>query len=147
MVIGIIGESCTGKSTLAEKLKCLLDAEIYTGKDYLRLAKNESIAKILFQKKLEDAISGPHIIYVISEKEHLPLLPDMAVRVLVTADLDVIKERFAQRMRGNLPAPVATMLENKHGCFDAEKCDVHVVSGRDDLDEVCTSIQHRISSF
>ena len=68
MVIGIIGESCTGKSTLADKLKSLLGAEVYTGKDYLRLAKNEAIAKKLFQNKLKDAISGPHIIYVISER-------------------------------------------------------------------------------
>lgn len=29
MVIGIIGESCAGKSTLADKLKSLLDAEVY----------------------------------------------------------------------------------------------------------------------
>lgn len=79
----------------------------------MRFAKNEAIAKKLFQKKLEDAVSGAHIVYVISEKEHLPLLPDDAFRVLVTADLDVIKERFAQRMRGNLPAPVATMLARK----------------------------------
>lgn len=101
----------------------------------------------LFQKKLEDAVSGAHIVYVISEKEHLPLLPDGAFRVLVTADLDAIKERFAQRMRGNLPAPVATMLERKHGCFDAEKCDVHVVSDRDDLDGVCAAIQNRVNSL
>lgn len=45
MVIGVIGESCTGKSTLADKMKCLLNAEVYTGKNYLRLAKNEAIAK------------------------------------------------------------------------------------------------------
>lgn len=147
MVIGIIGESCTGKSTLADKLKSLLGAEVYTGKDYLRLAKNEAIAKKVFQKKLEDAVSGAHIVYVISEKEHLPLLPDDAFRVLVTADLDVIKERFAQRMRGNLPTPVATMLERKHGCFDAEKCDIHVVSDRDDLDVVCAAIQNRVDSL
>lgn len=147
MVIGIIGESCTGKSTLADKLKSLLGTEVYTGKDYLRLAKNEAIAKELFQKKLEDAVSGTHIVYVISEKEHLPLLPDGAFRVLVTADLDVIKERFAKRMRGNLPVPIATMLERKHGCFDAEKCDIHVVSERDDLDEVCAAIQNRIHSL
>ncbi len=147
MVIGIIGESCTGKSTLADKLKSLLGAEIYTGKDYLRLAKNEAIAKKLFQKKLEDAISGPHIIYVISEKEHLPLLPDRAFRVLITADLNVIKERFAQRMRGNFPAPVATMLARKHGCFDDEKCDIHVVSDQHDLDAVCAAIQSRVNSL
>ena len=144
MVIGIFGESCTGKSTLAEKLKTQLDAEVYTGKDYLRHAKNETMAKMLFQKKLDEAVSGSHIIYVISEREHLPLLPANAIRILATADLAVIKERFAQRMKGNLPAPVAAMLEKKHGCFDAENCDFHVVSGQDDLDEVCTSIQNKV---
>lgn len=140
MVIGIFGESCTGKSTLADRLRPLLDAEVYTGKDYLRLAKNEDIAKRIFQEKLEDAVSGAHVIYVISETEHLSLLPEKAVRVLVTADLETIKERFAQRMRGNLPAPVAAVLERKHGCFDAEKHDIHVISGESDPEEICASI-------
>lgn len=58
------------------------------------------------------------------------------MRILVTADLDMIKSRFAQRMRGNLPAPVATMLEMKHGCFDAEPHDIHVIPGVTDLDDV-----------
>ncbi len=147
MVIGVIGESCTGKSTLADKLKCLLNAEVYTGKDYLRLAKNEAIAKKLFQKKLDEAVSGEHIIYVISEKEHLPLLPEKAFRVLVTADLDIIKERFAKRMRGNLPVPVAVMLERKHGCFDNKTHNIHVVSDQVDLDEVCVSIQNMINAL
>ena len=136
MVIGIFGESCTGKSTLAERIAASLSCEIYTGKDYLRLAKNENIAKVMFQKKLTAAVSGENIIYVISEKEHLPLLPEGTLRILVTADLDTIKSRFAQRMRGNLPAPVATMLEKKHGCFDDVPHDIHVISGETDLDEV-----------
>ena len=136
MVIGIFGESCTGKSTLAEKLAAGLSCEIFTGKDYLRLAKNENIAKMLFQKKLTAAVNGEDLIYVIAEKEHLPLLPEGAVRILVTADLEQIKSRFAQRMRGNLPAPVAAMLEKKHGCFDAEPHDIHVVSGETDLDAI-----------
>ena len=39
MVFGIIGENCSGKSTLAEKIKAELGAEIVTGKDYLRMVK------------------------------------------------------------------------------------------------------------
>lgn len=144
MVIGIIGESCTGKSTLADKLQSLLAAKVYTGKDYLRLAKNEAIAKSLFQKELENSVSGDHIVYVISEKEHLKLLPEAAFRVLMTADLAVIQSRFAQRMAGNLPAPVAAMLERKHGCFDAEQCHIHVISGQDDLNAVCAQIQKMV---
>lgn len=144
MLIAIIGESCTGKSHLADKLKPLLGAEIYTGKDYLRLAKNEGIARKLFQKKLVDSAAGNDLIYVISEEEHLSLLPETALRILVTADLDLIKERFTARMNGVLPAPVAAMLEKKHGCFDDLPHDIHVISGETDLDEVCRKIQRMV---
>lgn len=143
MVIGIFGESCTGKSTLAEKLKQAIPYEVFTGKDYLRLAKNENIAKLMFRKKLAAAVTGENIIYVISEKEHLSLLPEGALRILVTAELELIKARFAERMHGNLPAPVAAMLEKKHGCFDAEPHDIRVVSGETDLDEVVAQINAR----
>ena len=71
------------------------------------------------------------------------MLPEDAVRILVTAELELIKDRFAQRMRGTLPAPVATMLEKKHGCFDAEPHDIHVVSGETDLDTVSMEIAAR----
>lgn len=140
MLIGIFGESCTGKSTLAEKLAQRIDCEVITGKDYLRLARNENIAKVMFQKKLNTAVNGENIIYVISEKEHLALLPEGALRILVTADLDLIKSRFAQRMHGNLPAPVEAMLERKHGCFDNEHHDIKVISGETDLDTVCKMV-------
>ena len=140
MVIAIFGESCTGKSTLAERIADSLNCEIFTGKDWLRLAKNENIAKVMFRKKLASAVSGENIIYVIAEKEHLSLLPEGALRILVTADLELIKSRFAWRMRGELPAPVAAMLEKKHGCFDDVPWDIRVVSGETDLDEVCRQV-------
>lgn len=143
MVIGIFGESCAGKSTLAEKIAAGFPCEIYTGKDWLRLAKNENIAKVMFRKKLEAAVNGENIIYVISEKEHLSLLPEGALRILVTADLEIIKARFARRMRGNLPAPVAVMLEKKHGCFDAEQHDIHIVSGETDLDVIVKELMQK----
>ena len=63
------------------------------------------------------------------------------MRILVTADLETIKSRFAQRMRGNLPAPVAAMLEKKHGCFDAENCDLRVTSGETDMETVVEQIK------
>ena len=147
MVIGIFGESCTGKSTLAEKIADSFPCEIYTGKDWLRLTKNENIAKAMFRKKLTAAVNGENIIYVISEKEHMPLLPEGALRILATADLELIKSRFTQRMRGNLPAPVAAMLEKKHGCFDAEQHDIRVISGVTDLDAVVAEIIAEVSTY
>lgn len=140
MLIAIFGESCTGKSTLANKLSEKANAAVFTGKDYLRLAKNEAIAKKLFQDQLRGALTGGNLIYVISQPEHLALLPEGCTRILVTADLDTIKERFAQRMHGNLPAPVEAMLERSHGCFDKEPHNIHVQSGVTDLDQVCQQI-------
>ena len=112
MVIGIIGENCSGKSTLANEIKKELDAEVITGKDYLRMAKSESEAVALFQERLLKSVSGENIIYVISEPEQVKLLPDGAVRIHVYADIDTIKERFKARMHGNLPAPVARIVMN-----------------------------------
>jgi len=123
LVIGIIGENCSGKSTLAEHMKDTFGAEIVTGKDYLRMAKSEAEAKRLFQEKLKAAVTGDHVIYVISEPDHLALLPEGAIRILVSADLDTIKARFKARMHGVLPGPVERMLENKHGMFDNETYD------------------------
>lgn len=137
MVVGIIGENCTGKSTLAEALKAKLNAEVITGKDYLRSAKSESMAAVLFKKKLKEAVDGGSIIYVISEKEHISLLPEGAKRILVTAELDTIKERFRQRMHGTLPPPVEQMLERKHGCFDNIECDAKFSSDKDDAESFC----------
>ena len=144
MVIGIFGESCTGKSTLAGMLSEKLRCEVISGKDYLRLAKNEAVARKLFQEKLDSAMEEGDLIYVISEKEQLGFLPDGSLRVLVTAPLEVIKSRFAQRMKGNLPAPVALMLEKKHGCFDTESWDIKVISGESDPEAVCAEVIGRL---
>lgn len=140
MVIAIFGESCTGKSTLADMLAEKLGAKIYTGKDYLRLAKNENEAKAEFEKLLESSITGEHVIYVIAERELLSLIPDKALRVLATAELDTIKARFAARMNGQLPPPVAQMLERKHGCFDNEPHSIAFRGDQDDSAEICQKI-------
>ena len=145
MVIGIIGENCSGKSTLAEAIKDAIGAEIITGKDYLRMAKSENEAILMFKAKLKDALlTDNNIIYVISEKEHISLIPDGAVRILVKADINTIKERFKQRMRGNLPAPVEQMLERKHGMFDNEMYDYQFDGVSGALSEMCRTIKHRM---
>ena len=118
MVIGLIGENCSGKSTLAAHIRDVIGAEVVTGRDYLRMAKSEAEARGLFRKKLAGAVSGGNIIYVISESDQLDLLPEGAVRILISADLDTIKARFRARMCGFLPAPVERVLESKHGLFD-----------------------------
>ena len=143
MVIGIIGENCSGKSTLANEIKKEFDAEVITGKDFLRMARSESEAVALFKEKLQNAVSGENIIYVISEPEHVKLLPDGAVRILVYADIDTIKERFRERMHGNLPAPVAQMLEKKHGMFDGGIYDYRIDGINGDAASLCAELRTR----
>ena len=144
MVFGIIGENCSGKSTLAEMIKTEFGAEIVTGKDYLRMAKTESEAVSLFREKLRRAVSGDNLIYVIADPEHVKLLPDGAIRILVSADLETIKDRFAARMHGNLPAPVALMLERKHGMFDSGEYDYRFDGAAGDAETFCEVLKREL---
>ena len=141
MLIGIIGENCSGKSTLADTIKKELGAEVITGKDYLRMAKSESEAVALFKEKLLKAVSGENMVYVISEQEHIKLLPDGAVRILVSADIDTIKERFRARMHGDLPLPVAQMLDRKHGIFDSGTYDYRFDGVSGDAASLCAELK------
>ena len=124
MLIAVIGENCVGKSTLAKKLNESLAAKIYSGKDYLRLEKNPSVALEKFQKGLKEAVTGDNIIYLITEKEHVAFLPEGTFRIVLTAELEVIKERFKERMHGNLPLPLEKMLEARHGMYDDLPCNL-----------------------
>ena len=141
MVIGIIGESCTGKSSVAEELAKRLDAKVFTGKEYMKLAKSEAEAKKTFAELLcANEVSAEHYIYVISETEHIAFLPPKAFRILMTAERDVIKERFAERTNGVLPPPVAAMLESKHGMFDGIEHGLKIENTDKSISEICDSI-------
>ena len=141
MLFCIIGENCSGKSRLADEIKKSIDAQIVTGKDYLRMAKSESEAVILFKEMLRNAVSGKNIIYVISEPEHIKLLPDGAIKILVSADIDTIKERFKARMHGKLPLPVEQMLEKKHGLFDGGVYDYYFDGVNGDAADLCDTLK------
>ena len=141
MLIAIIGENCVGKSTLANKINETLNAKIYSGKDYLRLEKNPSLALEKFKTILKAAVIGDSIIYLITEKEHLSLLPEGAFKIVITAELEVIKERFKERMRGNLPLQLEKMLEAKHGMYDNLKCDLKLDSNYN-IEEVVNSLKY-----
>lgn len=124
MLIAVIGENCVGKSTLVNKLNQKLKAKVYSGKDYLRLEKNPDLALRTFKTILNNSVKGDNIIYIISEKEHLSLLPVGCIKIVLSAQLELIKERFKMRLNGNLPSAVEKMLESKHGMFDDLECDI-----------------------
>lgn len=124
MLLAIIGENCVGKSTLANKINEKFGAKIFSGKDYLRLEKNPSAAMETFKATLKASVNGDNIIYLITEKEHIQLLPEGTFIIVLTAELEAIKSRFKERMRGNLPMPVEKMLEARHGMYDDLDCNL-----------------------
>ena len=139
MLIAIIGENCVGKSTLANKLNEILNAKIFSGKDYLRLEKNPSMAAETFKAMLKTSVTGENMIYLITEKEHLTLLPQGAFQIVLTGELEVIKERFKARIRGNLPLPVEKMLEARHGMYDNLECDLKL-DGNYSIEDVVAAL-------
>ena len=139
MLIVIIGENCVGKTTLANKINEKLGATIYAGKDYLRLEKNPSAAAETFKALLKASLKSNNIIYLITEKEHIQLIPEGAFRIVLSAELDVIKERFKARMRGNLPMPVEKMLEAKHGMYDSLDCNLKL-DGNYNIEDVLNAL-------
>jgi len=141
MVVCIFGENCTGKSAIADLLKERRGADVYNGKDYLRFAKSEPEAKKAFSAMLAGHAAGSGtVVYVVAEPDQLQLLPENSLRVLVTAELPVIKERFAARMGGKLPPPVEAMLERKHGAFDGFPHDLLVKTGERSAADACEQI-------
>lgn len=133
MLYIFMGQSCTGKSTVANKLKELIDVEVFAGKDYLRLAKNENEAWRLFYDKLSNAAlnkdsSKEIVIYLITEKKQFNKISSIedSYKVKFTASLDTIKSRFAQRMHGKLPQPVEKMLEKQYEEWENIKGDMNV---------------------
>ncbi|MBE5962315.1 MAG: hypothetical protein E7256_13200 [Lachnospiraceae bacterium] len=147
MLFAFIGCSCTGKSLAAETFQKSSHAAVYTGKDYLKLAKSPSQAKSLFEKQLQEAVSSNELtIFVISEMEEVNMLPEGAKKVLFTADLETIKSRFAVRMHGNLPAPVGAMLERKAHLFLDGTYDLTVHSDTSTPEEICASIRQVLLS-
>ena len=146
MVIGIIGENCTGKSTLANEINKELGAEIISGKDYLRMAKSENEAEMLFKEKLQRAVTGDNIIYVIAEPELIGFLPEGTIKILVKADLDIIKERFRKRMHGNMSELIEMVLEKKHGMFDRGNYDYYYDGTSDNALVFCEELKKRIQA-
>ncbi|WP_066505067.1 hypothetical protein [Abyssisolibacter fermentans] len=141
MLLIFMGESCTGKSTIASKLKELKKLEIFSGKDYLRFAKNEASAWEVFSEKLMKASLETDvtksIIYVVTEKDELSKLDGInSINVKFTADIDVIKSRFSKRMKGNLPKPVEKMIERKSLEWKDVKGDLYIdTSNENNIEE------------
>jgi len=138
------GPSCTGKSAAAEKMKDFIDVKIYTGRDYLRLSNNENEALKLFNDDLNEAVEKENynIIYVSTDINIVKSLKALSsgVKVRFTADIDVIKRRFSDRMNGHLPVAVSNMLDTQYQAWESFECDLIADSGKKHTVEIVEEI-------
>ena len=89
-----MGASCTGKSTAADEMIKTINGKVYSGKDYLKIAKNKEDAEKAFKSILEESKNGgDNIIYVVSEIEDLILVPEKTFRVLFITELDIMNSK------------------------------------------------------
>ena len=137
MLFVFMGQSCTGKSAAASALQKLTDAEVFTGKDYLRMGSSEHMAWQNFSNRLAcaagDKGTSKSVIYVLTETNDLRRLSmaDDAVKVKFTASIDTIRSRFARRMNGNLPPPVGKMLDRQFEAWKDAEADLLIDTTED----------------
>lgn len=121
------GPSCSGKSSAAGAVRRKLNAQIYTGKDYLSLANEENMAWDEFKKILNMSLMPRcNVIYIITEKDRLSELRQWKnVKICrFEADLNILEERFAKRTSGKLPQSISDMLKRQTQVWMNESADL-----------------------
>lgn len=154
MLFVFFGPSCTGKSTIAARLVDFLPIEVYSGRDYLRLATNEAEAwrhflGLLNQAAANQSLSGPNICYLVTEPEQLAKVESIpgAVKVKFNASLDTIKERFSQRTKRRLAPQVEQMLERQYAQWQNVTGDYRIDTTREPKDvDVVEAILNKLRS-
>jgi gluconate kinase len=150
MLLVFAGPSSTGKSSVAKEIKSRQgNWQVYSGKDYLRFSKNREEAWAKFREEITAAAGSTdkNVIYIITETEFVNDLANIkGVRFMkFVADHDTIKTRFASRTGGNLPQPLAAMLERQVAAWEQVKADYCIdtsagASVAEIADKVCEAI-------
>jgi predicted kinase len=144
MLLLFFGPSCSGKSSTADIVASRIGAQVWTGRDYLRLATQEPDAwKAFIEMMKKAAAEKSHekgsLIYVTTESPApIPELSTMSqvYTIRFTADLTTLTLRFAPRTGGQVPAPVVTMLERTKQVTDSAQCDLSIDSTNREPEEI-----------
>ena len=119
MVIALIGGRCCGKSDLAKAICDKVLARLFTGRSYMELADSEPEARAAFRQLLEQAQhTEDYVIYIVTDRELMELLPPRCLRVLCKASLKTVKARFSAQMQEPLTAAMAARLKKQYDSFD-----------------------------
>ena len=119
MVIALIGGRCCGKSALAKAICEKVHAELFTGRSYMDLDPNETRARMIFRGLLmEEQFTDSYVIYIVTERELMELLPPRCLKVLCKANLKTVMARFSDQMQAPLTPAMTAMLKKQYNSFD-----------------------------
>ena len=119
MVIALIGGRCCGKSALAKAICDKVHAQLFTGRSYMDLDPEENKARAIFrQMLLEEEFTADYVIYIVTDRELMSLLPPRCLRVLCKASLKTVMARFSEQIQSPLTPAMTAMLKKQYNSFD-----------------------------
>lgn len=143
MLLLFAGPSGSGKSTAAALLKPKLKAEVYSGKGYLRIAKNMDEAWKKFQTILADSVAGKrNSILILVGTDNLEKFRAAGKFRLVrfTAPREVLESRFAGRS-GEITPQISKMIRDQEEKWMDVPCDLVVDTSQKTVEEVVKEIE------
>ncbi len=132
MLLVLFGPSCSGKSSVASLITDRVGASVWTGSDYLRVAKNEELAWRGFLGLLgaaagTDSMTEESIVYVVGDVSTVRRIVEQvpgAIPVRLTADLSSLESRFASRVGGVVSPAIRAMLKRSRDEASQEPADL-----------------------
>jgi adenylate kinase family enzyme len=148
MLLLLAGPAGSGKSTAAALLKPRLKAEVYSGKGYLRTAKNMDQAWKKFQGVLSQAVSGQrNVILILVGTSNLKKIQAAGPFCLVrfTAPQKTLEERLSDRLCEDLPPAIVDMLKAQERKWSRVKADLVIDSGEKTPEQAVLEIEQMIN--
>ena len=119
MVIALIGGRCCGKSALAKAICDKVHAALFTGRSYMELDPDEPTARARFrQLLLGEQFTDSYVIYIVTDRELMELLPPRCLKVLCKANIKTVMARFSEQMQEPLTPAMTAMLKKQYNSFD-----------------------------
>jgi hypothetical protein len=148
VLLVFFGPNCSGKTSVGRDIARRTGATVWIGRDYLRLAKDEASAWQHFQGFLSRSVEVPtlgfaSIIYVPVDfpggSRVVPSGPGLRF-VRFTADLEVLKSRFAERVGGRISPTVEGMIKRSLEDAGRRHADLEEDTSRREVETIATEI-------
>lgn len=155
MLVVICGPSCSGKSSLANRLSDMTKTPVWSGRDYVRLDHEQSKAwgkfsSLMLEASTTENLDESSIIYISTDLswigQHFHRNP-FFILIQLTASLEVLQHRFSERLGGRLPDPIIRMLEKQLSRLDHVPVNLAFDSEKQSKEEIFQTVLQHLTSM